>query len=35
MKRLAAAGEFDGVIAEAQGRSMTPGERRFLRRLER
>jgi hypothetical protein len=35
MKRLAAAGEFDGVIAEARGRSMTPGERRFLRRLER
>jgi hypothetical protein len=35
MKRLAAAGEFDGVIAAARGRRVTPDERRFLRRMER
>ena len=35
MKRLAASGEFDGVIAAARGRRMTSDERRFLRRMER
>ena len=34
MKRLAAAGEFNGVIAAARGRRLTPEERRFLRRME-
>jgi hypothetical protein len=33
MKRLAAAGEFNGVIAAARGRRLTPQERRFLRRM--
>jgi hypothetical protein len=34
LKHLAAAGRFDGIIAEARGRRMTAGERRFLRRME-
>lgn len=35
MKDLAAAGRFDAVIAEARGGRLTPGDRRFLRRMER
>jgi hypothetical protein len=34
MKRLAAAGEFNRVLAAARGRRLTPEERRFLRRME-
>ena len=34
LKRLAAAGRFDAIIAEARGGPMTPAERRFLRRME-
>jgi hypothetical protein len=35
MKDLAAAGRFDAVIAEARGGRLTPGDRRFLRGMER
>ncbi len=33
LKRLAAQGEFDGIIAEARGRRLTPGERAMLRKI--
>jgi hypothetical protein len=35
LKRLAAAGRFDAIIAEARGSTMTADDRRFLRRMER
>ena len=35
LKHVAAEGRFDGIIAEARGRRMTPAERRFLHRMER
>ena len=35
LKRLAAEGEFDGILAEARGRALTTKERVLLRRMER
>nr|HKY73525.1 hypothetical protein [Nitrospira sp.] len=35
LKRMAAGGRFDAVIAEARGARLTVDERRFLRRMER
>lgn len=35
LKQLAAAGRFDGIIAEARGSGLTVQERRFLRRVGR
>jgi hypothetical protein len=35
LKELSAAGEFDGIIAEARGRRLTPSEQKLLRRMER
>jgi len=35
LKRLAAKGEFDGIIAEARGHRLTPKEQALLRRMER
>ena len=34
LKRLAAEGEFDGIIAEARGRRLTPKEKTLLRKME-
>jgi len=34
LKRLAAEGEFDGIIAEARGHCLRPNERAVLRRME-
>ncbi len=34
LKRLAAEGEFDGIIAEARGHRLTPKEKTLLRRME-
>ena len=35
LKQVAAAGRFDGIIAEARGSGLTVQERRFLRRVGR